>query len=120
MSSRARATVHLSIVRYYRDMQARDRLIVAADLSTRAEIMTLVGDVHDSVGAVKIGLQAFVANGPALVREVVAGGVRVFLDLKIHDIPNTAQKAVAEAAKLGATMLTVHAAGGGAMLRAAA
>lgn len=101
-------------------MQARDRLIVAADLSTRDEIMALVDEVHDSVGAIKIGLQAFVANGPALVREVVSSGTRVFLDLKIHDIPNTAQRAVAEAAKLGPAMLTVHAAGGGAMLRAAA
>lgn len=101
-------------------MQARDRLIVAADLSTRAEILTLVGEVHDSVGAVKIGLQAFIANGPGLVREVVTSGMRVFLDLKIHDIPNTAQRAVAEAAQLGAAMLTVHASGGAAMLRAAA
>lgn len=101
-------------------MQARDRLIVAADLSTRAEIMALVGDVHDSVGAVKIGLQAFIANGAALVREVVNTGMKVFLDLKIHDIPNTAEHAVAEAAKLGPAMLTVHASGGSAMLRAAA
>jgi orotidine-5'-phosphate decarboxylase len=101
-------------------MQARDRLIVAADLSTRAEIMTLVSDVHDSVGALKIGLQAFIANGPALVRDVVATGMRVFLDLKIHDIPNTARRAVAEAASLGPAMLTVHASGGSAMLRAAA
>jgi orotidine-5'-phosphate decarboxylase len=101
-------------------MQAGDRLIVAADLSTRDEIIALVDEVRDSVGAVKIGLQAFVANGPGLVREVVSGGMRVFLDLKVHDIPNTAQRAVAEAAKLGAAMVTVHAAGGAAMLRAAA
>jgi len=100
-------------------MQARDRLIVAADLSTRAEIMALAAELRDDAGAIKIGLQAFIANGPALVREVVAGGIRVFLDLKVHDIPNTAQRAVAEAASLGVAMLTVHASGGGAMLRAA-
>ena len=68
----------------------------------------------------KIGLQAFIANGPSIVREVVASGEKVFLDLKIHDIPNTAQHAVAEAAALGASITTVHAAGGDAMLRACA
>lgn len=101
-------------------MQARDRLVVAADLSSRDDILALVEELRDEVGVFKIGLQAFIANGPALVREVVARDVRVFLDLKIHDIPNTARHAVAEAVSLGASMLTVHAAGGEAMLRAAA
>lgn len=101
-------------------MQASDRLIVAADLSTRDEILALADEMHGVAGAIKIGLQAFIANGPALVRDVVARGERVFLDLKIHDIPNTAQHAVAEAARLGAAMLTVHTSGGDAMLRACA
>jgi len=101
-------------------MQAADRLIVAADLSTRDEILRLADELHGVAGVLKIGLQAFVANGPALVREVVARGERVFLDLKIHDIPNTAKHAVREAAALGAAMLTVHTTGGDAMLRASA
>lgn len=99
-------------------MQARDRLIVAADLSSRDEILALVDELHGVAGAIKIGLQAFIANGPALVYEVVDRASRVFLDLKVHDIPNTAEKAVDEAATFGATMLTVHASGGEAMLRA--
>ncbi|HVR41306.1 MAG TPA: orotidine-5'-phosphate decarboxylase [Thermoanaerobaculia bacterium] len=101
-------------------MQARDRLVVAADLSSRDEILRLADELHGVAGVIKIGLQAFIANGPSLVRDVVARGERVFLDLKIHDIPNTARHAVAEAAQLGAAMLTVHAAGGEAMLHAAA
>jgi orotidine-5'-phosphate decarboxylase len=101
-------------------MQARDRLIVAIDRSSRDEILRLVDALTGSVGVFKIGLQAFIANGPSIVREIVARGERVFLDMKIHDIPNTAKHAVAEAAALGAAMVTVHASGGGEMLRACA
>ncbi len=100
-------------------MQARDRLIVAADLSTRDEILELADEMSGVAGLLKIGLQAFVANGPALVREVVDRGVKVFLDLKLHDIPNTVQRAVREAERLGVAMLTVHTTGGAAMLEAA-
>jgi orotidine-5'-phosphate decarboxylase len=100
-------------------MQARDRLIVAADLSAPAEILELARDLQGVAGALKIGLQAFVANGPGLVREVISAGHRLFLDLKLHDIPNTVEHAVREAEKLGVAMLTVHASGGPAMLRAA-
>jgi orotidine-5'-phosphate decarboxylase len=101
-------------------MQARDRLVVAADLAARDDILRLVDELRGAVGVFKIGLQAFIANGPSIVREVVAGGEKVFLDLKIHDIPNTAQHAVAEAEALGASIVTVHASGGDAMLRACA
>lgn len=101
-------------------MQARDRLIVAADLSSRDDILALVDELHGIAGVFKIGLQAFVANGPALVREIAARGERVFLDLKIHDIPNTASRAVTEGVAQGASMITVHASGGSAMLRACA
>jgi len=101
-------------------MQSRERLIVALDRSSRDEVLRLADALHGVAGAFKIGLQAFVANGPSLVREITGRGEKVFLDLKIHDIPNTAGRAVAEAAALGAFMTTVHAAGGAAMLRACA
>jgi len=101
-------------------MQSRDRLIVAVDRSSRGDILTLIEALRGTAGAFKIGLQAFIANGPSLVREIVASGEKVFLDLKIHDIPNTAGSAVADVAKLGVAMTTVHAAGGEAMLRASA
>jgi orotidine-5'-phosphate decarboxylase len=98
----------------------KERLVVALDVSRREDILRLVDALHGTVGVFKIGLQAFVANGPSLVREIVGRGERVFLDLKIHDIPNTAKHAVAEAAELGAFITTVHTAGGEAMLRACA
>ncbi|HEV7767994.1 MAG TPA: orotidine-5'-phosphate decarboxylase [Thermoanaerobaculia bacterium] len=101
-------------------MQPRDRLVIAVDVSTRDEILRLVDELRGTAGVFKIGLQAFIANGPSIVREIVASGERVFLDLKIHDIPNTAKHAVSEAASLGASIATVHAAGGEAMLQACA
>jgi orotidine-5'-phosphate decarboxylase len=103
-----------------RPMQARERLVVAVDLSGRDDILRLVESLRGTVGVFKLGLQAFIANGPSIVRDVVASGERVFLDLKIHDIPNTAKHAVAEAAALGASIATVHAGGGESMLRACA
>jgi orotidine-5'-phosphate decarboxylase len=101
-------------------MQSHDRLVVALDVSQRDDLLRLVDALHGIVGVFKIGLQAFIANGPSIVREVVARGERVFLDLKIHDIPNTAKHAVAEAAALGVSIATVHTAGGETMLRACA
>lgn len=101
-------------------MQARDRLIVAIDRSDRDEILRLADALSGAAGMFKIGLQAFIANGPSIVRELVARDVKVFLDLKIHDIPNTASHAVAEGVALGASIMTVHAAGGPSMLRACA
>ena len=97
-------------------MQARDRLIVAIDRSDRDDIFRLADALDGAPVMVKIGLQAFIANGPSIVRELVARGSRVFLDLKIHDIPNTAKHAVAEAAALGVKMVTVHASGGAKMI----
>ena len=98
---------------------ARDRLIVALDVSSSAAARQIVTAVGDSAHIYKVGKQLFTAEGPSVVRDLIATGHKVFLDLKFHDIPNTVSSAVAEAAKLGVTMLTVHGSGGGKMLRAA-
>ena len=98
---------------------ARERLIVALDVSSAAAAQRIVAAVGDSARYYKVGLQLYTAEGPQLVRDLVAAGRQVFLDLKLHDIPNTVASAVKEAAKLGVSMLTVHAAGGGRMLHAA-
>jgi len=96
----------------------KDRLVVALDRSSREEILSLAGALSGSAGVLKIGLEAYVANGPSIVRELVGRGEKVFLDLKFHDIPNTASHAVAEARRLGASIVNVHASGGAAMMRA--
>ena len=97
----------------------RQRLIVALDVSTAAAAQKIVAAVGDSALTYKVGMQLYTAEGPQVVRDLVASGRRVFLDLKYHDIPNTVGAAVSEAAKLGVSMLTVHASGSGKMLRAA-
>jgi len=97
----------------------RQRLIVALDVSTAAAAQKIVAAVGDSVLTYKVGMQLYTAEGPQVVRDLVSSGRRVFLDLKYHDIPNTVGAAVKEAALLGVSMLTVHAAGSGKMLRAA-
>jgi len=99
-------------------MDPRQRLIVALDVSTAEAARKIVAAVGDSASTYKVGMQLYTAEGPAIVRELVGSGRRVFLDLKYHDIPNTVGAAVSEAAKLGVSMLTVHAGGGGKMLRA--
>ncbi len=101
-------------------MDARERLIVALDVSTAEEARNLVASLGESVQFYKVGKQLFTARGPEIVRELRASNRKVFLDLKFHDIPNTVAGAVAEAAKLGVSMLTVHTLGGQKMLRAAA
>ena len=100
-------------------MDPRQRLIVALDVSTAAAARKIVAAVGDSAHAYKVGMQLYTAEGPSIVRELVGSGRRVFLDLKYHDIPNTVGAAVREAARLGPSMLTVPASGGGKMLRAA-
>jgi len=103
----------------YRRLDPRQRLIVALDVSTAAAAQKIVAAVGDSALTYKVGMQLYTAEGPQVVRDLVASGRRVFLDLKYHDIPNTVGAAVGEAVNLGVSMLTVHAAGSGKMLRAA-
>ncbi|MGC2196441.1 MAG: orotidine-5'-phosphate decarboxylase [Terriglobales bacterium] len=97
----------------------RERLIVALDVSSAAAAQKIVAAVGDSARFYKVGLQLYTAEGPQVVRDLVASGRQVFLDLKYHDIPNTVAAAVKETSRLGVSMLTVHAAGGGTMMRAA-
>jgi orotidine-5'-phosphate decarboxylase len=97
----------------------RQHLIVALDVSSAAAAQKIVAAVGDSALTYKVGMQLFTAEGPSVVRDLVASGRRVFLDLKYHDIPTTVGAAVREAANLGVGMLTVHAGGGGKVLRAA-
>jgi orotidine-5'-phosphate decarboxylase len=97
----------------------RERLIVALDVSSAAEAQKLVSRIGDAAGIYKVGLQLFTAEGPGIVRDLVSSGRRVFLDLKLHDIPTTVALAVKSAAELRVAMLTIHASGGAAMLRAA-
>lgn len=97
-----------------------DRLIVALDVSSAAAAQKIVTALGDSAHIYKVGMQLYTAEGPQVVRDLVSSGRQVFLDLKYHDIQNTVASAVREAAALGVCMLTVHAAGGEKMLRAAA
>jgi orotidine-5'-phosphate decarboxylase len=96
-----------------------ERLCIALDFGTREEILGAARRFAGRAGWLKIGLEAFVAEGPRIVSEVAETGARVFLDLKLHDIPTTVGRAVAAAVRSGATMLDVHALGGRDMLIAA-
>ena len=96
-----------------------DRICIALDFATRAEVLAMARRLAGGAGWFKVGLEAFAAEGPGLVSEVAATGARVFLDLKLHDIPATVAGAVAAAARSGAAIVNVHAMGGRAMLEAA-
>lgn len=98
-------------------MNAADRLIVALDVPTRDAALALVAALRPKARRFKVGLELFSACGPALVREILQGGGQVFLDLKLHDIPNTAARAAVEAARLGVGMFTLHLSGGLMMAR---
>jgi orotidine-5'-phosphate decarboxylase len=101
-------------------VNARDRIIVALDVPDAGAALQIVDLLGSDVSFFKIGLQLYTAAGPEIVRRVLATGARVFLDLKLHDIPSTVGKAVASAATFGVDLLTVHLSGGAEMLRAAA
>jgi len=98
---------------------ARQRLIVALDVPDSKSAMRLVAELEGTCTWFKVGLELFVAAGPAVLEPIIARGHNVFLDLKLHDIPNTVAGAVRSAVGMGVRMLTVHAGGGPAMLAAA-
>lgn len=100
-------------------VNSRDKIIVALDVPTKADALGLIDQLADEISFYKIGLQLYTAEGPEIVRAVLQRNAKVFLDLKLHDIPNTVAGAVQSAVSLGVHMLTVHLSGGEAMVRAA-
>jgi orotidine-5'-phosphate decarboxylase len=100
-------------------MTARDKLIVALDVPTADAGARLADTLNGHVGAFKVGLENFSAEGPVLPRYLTSRNAKVFLDLKYHDIPNTVRSAAREAAHLGVAMMNVHGLGGFKMMEAA-
>ena len=91
-------------------MKERD-VMIACDFSTKAETMAFLDKFTEEKPYVKIGMELFYAEGPDMVREIKARGHKIFLDLKLHDIPNTVKKAMRNIALLDVDMTNVHAAG---------
>ncbi len=100
-------------------MEPKNRIIAVLDVDSADVAREIVAELRGEVGAFKIGLQLFTAAGPSFVRELTESGVRVFLDLKYHDIPNTVAGASVEAVRLGVWMFNMHALGGPEMMSAA-
>jgi orotidine-5'-phosphate decarboxylase len=96
-----------------------DKIIVALDVATKEKALELVKELRDRISFFKIGLQLYTAEGPEIVRAALSTGAKVWLDIKLHDIPNTVARAVESANNLGVHMLTIHLSGGGEMIRAA-
>ena len=99
--------------------KAADKIIVALDVATNRKALELVEQLRGEISFFKIGLQLYTAEGPEIVRAVLASGAKVWLDLKLYDIPNTVARAVESASTLGVQMLTIHLSGGSEMVRAA-
>jgi orotidine-5'-phosphate decarboxylase len=99
--------------------KAAEKIIVALDVPTKTEALELVEKLRGQILCFKIGLQLYTGEGPEIVRAVSSTGSKVFLDLKLHDIPNTVARAVESAGRLGVQMLTLHLSGGSEMIRAA-
>lgn len=100
-------------------MEARDRICAALDFPSWERAEPFSRAIAPAVGMLKVGLELFAAEGPPVVRAAAALGLPVFLDLKLHDIPNTVEGAARSAARSGASLLTVHASGGAEMVSAA-
>jgi orotidine-5'-phosphate decarboxylase len=96
------------------------RVIVPLDVSSKQAAMSLVDRLGDQADFYKVGFELYTRSGPDVVRELVERGKQVFLDIKLHDIPNTVGRAVAVASELGVDLLTVHVSGGPSMMEAAA
>jgi len=96
----------------------RNPLVVALDVDSSNQALSLVERLRGVAGMFKVGKQLFTAAGPEIVRKIIAMGEHVFLDLKFHDIPNTVAMAGVEAARLGVSVFNVHAMGGSKMMRA--
>jgi orotidine-5'-phosphate decarboxylase len=96
-----------------------DKIIVALDVATKKKALELVDQLLGEISFFKIGLQLYTAEGPEIVRAVLGRGAKVWLDLKLYDIPNTVRRAVESASTLGVHMLTIHLSGGSEMIRAA-
>ncbi|MBI2442259.1 MAG: orotidine-5'-phosphate decarboxylase [Lentisphaerae bacterium] len=101
-------------------MVALPELIVALDVPSLPALRTLLQKLPSAINWYKIGLELFAAEGPRALAELHSQGKKIFLDLKLHDIPHTVERAVAAAAQHGIGLLTLHAAGGRAMLLSAA
>lgn len=99
---------------------ADDRLIVALDVSTMDAMKSIVSSLGDSVSFYKVGMELFYAEGDQTVRYLQENGKQVFLDLKLHDIPNTVAHGVSSLTRLGANLITIHGQGGPVMMKAAA
>lgn len=94
-------------------------VIIACDFATKQDTLAFLGQFTGQKPFVKIGMELFYGEGPDIVREIKGRGHKIFLDLKLHDIPNTVHKAMKNLAKLGVDMTNLHAGGGTAMMRAA-
>src|SRR6266498_3434637 len=95
-----------------------DTIIDTLSVATKEKALELVQELRDQISFFKIGLQLYTAEGPQMVQAVLAAGVKVWLDLKLYDIPNTVARAVESAGHLGVHMVTIHLSGGSEMVQA--
>lgn len=100
-----------------KQIEVRNPIVVALDVDTAGEALELARRLRGTVGMFKVGKQLFTASGQSVVRELLAMGEKVFLDLKFHDIPNTVAMAGIEAARMGVSIFNLHALGGSQMMR---